>query len=1373
MSKLSFTSNHRLLDRITTVFALFVAGAMTVVTLAVAYVLITALSENLQAELHSHTQAETGLVQQRLDYLLESAEALARNPFISNGLVDPEGRKTYLPQLAQNFSETRNVTSMALVDFDGQPVFSSLEQAPAYNQSPHLRSTLTQGMVNASIDQSRAQLIIMVPIEYYQTIMGALVVEFDLPEIVGQILPHEPIAFHRLHTINGPVFEDNYNPNEKYLISNQPIQSTNNPAINSLGLSLQAGVMNSEYMAPARAAAFDIALLGLLLTLIAILIAARLGRSIADPILLLCSRVATADDKPGQCCAPLGTHDELEKLAQLFDERTSELKQIQANLEERVLERTDSLTQANQEKEALLNQLKMEAHKLHESQILLRTVLDTIPSRVFWKDLDLNYLGCNAQFAIDAGLDNPVEIIGKNDLELCWQEQAALYRTDDLAVIESGQPRINYEEPQTTPNGQKIWLRTSKIPLADSDNKVIGILGVYNDITREKRDQARLQEAYHQLTLSSEQLEQAQEIAHLGHWNLDLNDMSLDWSDEIYRICGWQPKEFPPSYKRFIQAVHPDDRDQVRQTLDQAIANPERPFKLEHRLIQPNGDTHYIQQSGKATTGHDGRPPRLVSTVLDVTERKEAELEREQAREAAEDANRAKSMFLANMSHEIRTPMNAVINLSRLALATNLDDRQRGYIEKVLFAGDNLLGIINDILDFSKIEAGKTTLEKIPFSLDELLTNVTHITNNYDKKKELEILLDVSNDIPDGIMGDALRLRQILTNLINNAIKFTEEGMVLIGIDKVAQSDAHVTLDFSICDTGIGMTRKQQSELFRAFHQADGSITRRYGGTGLGLSICQRLLELMGSSLHVESSPDSGSTFSFTLKFPLSRTQQKKKIPQTSGSKKLRTLVVDDNPTARRILGDMLNGLGAEATLVTNGEDTVKALQQAAADNHPYAMLFADWKMPGMDGITLMERICSDPLIQPTPKGILITAYGRELEINEAALRAGYSTILEKPVNASHLLNFILDDGSSPPPSAGKISAAAEDALAKIHKARILLVEDNEINQLVAIELLAHIGLETTVANNGIEALTILEQGQPFDLVLMDLQMPVMDGYETTRQIRLHDGLRNLPIVAMTAHALKTDRDRCINTGMNGHISKPIEAEELHAALLRWIPPLRSLPKNSANTGTSLLPATLPGIDINTGLGRVAGKQALYLQLLLRFYDSNQNTMASIIKALQQGKYDRAQHLIHRLKGVAGNLGAKRVYDTAQNLEELLSDNHSNQLEPALAQLGEQLDTVLAGLRPLVDSQVATEEIPSPTTEAPPDEIIKLLRALTTMLESDLAKAQNHFNELRRLLKDTPLRQEGERLGHALADYDTDRALQIAHSIAATLGLEL
>lgn len=772
-----------------------------------------------------------------------------------------------------------------------------------------------------------------------------------------------------------------------------------------------------------------------------------------------------------------------------------------------------------------------------------------------------------------------------------------------------------------------------------------------------------------------------------------------------------------------------------------------------------------------------GEITHFVAVKEDITKNKQMEKEIIEAKERAEEATRAKSDFLANMSHEIRTPMNAIIGMTHLALKTELTPKQHDYLYKIEISAKSLLGIINDILDFSKIEAGKLAMEAIEFDLSETLDHVANlITVKAQEKGNLEVLFRLDPTAPTHLVGDPLRLGQVLINLGNNAVKFTRSGEIVLNTKVIQQTDQQVTMCFSVRDTGLGMTPEQKSRLFQAFSQADTSTTRKFGGTGLGLTISKRLVEMMKGEIWVESEPGVGSEFIFTATFGLTTGGKKESIFAPAEMAGLRILVVDDNRTARQIFVEMVNLFGFESDSAASGAEAVRMVTKSG-DGRPYDLLLMDWKMPDMDGIETSRCIRELTKVAKQPKIVLVTAYAQD-EAMAVVKQANLDGLIIKPVSASILFNTILQ-------AFGK--SVAQSRFADLHDrdgesfqtiagTEVLLVEDNEINQQVAQEILEGAGMKVTIAVDGLQAIEALEDKE-FDVVLMDVQMPVMDGYQATEAIRKKERYQNLPIVAMTASAMVQDREKAMSVGMNDHVSKPIEPRQLFSTLARWVKPRIGLrgeaPPGAERKASEVdieLP-NLPGLDVANGLRRVGGNKRLYLKLLRKFRDDFSNADSRIKEILAMGDKDGAQRLAHTVKGVAGNIGALKLQSSAAEVEGWIKNNREGDIEEALIPFGVELGAVMKSLSPIADEPDRPPQLTASNIDT--DKLIELLDQLQPHLKHRNPKlCQAVLDQAGRLAWPPNLVPELDDLRKLIRSYKFKEAQSVHESIMNILNRE-
>ena len=830
------------------------------------------------------------------------------------------------------------------------------------------------------------------------------------------------------------------------------------------------------------------------------------------------------------------------------------------------------------------------------------------------------------------------------------------------------------------------------------DGKAVGVVMHFRDITERARAEKKLH--FNRLVVE--------------------NTGPLFWVDPVGRCVVYANKAACEQLGYTIEAFIGMDINtlDVDLTPEQA-RNIKRHFEIsqdarhfESRFRRGNGELIDVEVA--VFLAQDDQRALHIATFKDITDRKKTQENLLRAKEAAEQATHLKSDFLANMSHEIRTPMNAIIGMSYLALKTDMTPRQRDYISKVHRSGQHLLGIINDILDLSKVEAGKLNIEQLDFELDKVMDNLSNLIGEKCTAKGVELVFDIARDVPHMLIGDSLRVGQVLINYANNAVKFTQSGAIVIAAKVVERTDNDVLLRFAVRDTGMGLTEEQISRLFQSFSQADSSTTRQYGGTGLGLVITKNLVELMGGEVGVNSVYGKGSEFWCTVRLGLSQ-QSKRALTPSPDLRGHRALVVDDSEQARQAIRSMLEDMTFDVVDVGSGAQALSELQMAQALGRPFDIVYLDWRMPGMDGVQAARQIRAMPL-STRPILVLVSAHGREEMLIEAG-SVGITSLLVKPVSPSLLFDTTMEalgahtvHGQEFRTSIAALLDETEPTLA-LRGARVLLVEDNEMNQQIACELLSDAGLVVDVAHNGEEALKKVHSAR-YDLVLMDMQMPVMDGVTATRAIRRVSHLRHLPIVAMTANARAEDRRSCLDAGMNDFLSKPIDPDMLWTMLLKWIKPrntewdtqpdvglefsfdlspevIREIAQTTALAQPSPpampapedLPFSVAGLDVKTGLSRMMGKKPLYLTMLRKYVEGQRNCTMVIKTALAAGDMATAQRAAHTLKGVSATIGATHIPDLADAVENAIRAEQSLEvIVQTLRALEAPLTTLLQAL---------------------------------------------------------------------------------------------
>jgi len=965
-------------------------------------------------------------------------------------------------------------------------------------------------------------------------------------------------------------------------------------------------------------------------------------------------------------------------------------------------------------------------------------------------------------------LGDPVKEDGRYHLDTEWfvhLREADSHAADVTAERYQGAIDGKYDKYEATyaykrpADGNIVWVKAGgKLVRDEATGKILYMYGAYQDITSQKLAEDRVQASERQVRSMLDTSPIAVRVADIGTGTILYANKA--YTDMLHITPEQLPEVLPRTFYQDTQAL--DDVLASLRAGEDVINRPIALKTLDGNPFWTLASYFHIEYQGSAST---------LAWFFDVTELR-------RSREIAEEATKAKSDFLANMSHEIRTPMNAIIGMSHLALQTNLDKKQRNYIEKVHRSGENLLGIINDILDFSKIEAGKMGMETIDFHLEDVMDNLANLVGLKAEDKGLELLFSAAPDVPTALRGDPLRLGQILINLGNNAVKFTDQGEIVVGIETVAQDSNGVELHFWVRDSGIGMTPEQCGKMFQSFSQADASTTRKYGGTGLGLAISKNLVELMQGRIWVESVAGKGSTFHFHARFGIQDNPQPRRMFRAEELLGLRLLVVDDNATAREILSTMARTFGLDVDVARDGAQGLRMVQEADAKALPYDLVLMDWKMPVMDGVETLARLRAQEL-DHVPTVIMVTGYGREEALSTASQRGvALSSVLTKPVTPSTLLEAIgesLGKGMVVETRADVRADSQVESMSLLRGARVLLVEDNEMNQELALELLRNAGMEVQLANNGQEALDILAKDSRFDGILMDCQMPVMDGYTATRAIRNMPQFNTMPIVAMTANAMAGDREKVLEAGMWDHIAKPLNVQQMFATLAKWIKP--AVQPEPAGEGAAAQPlgqaATvglhglppLPGIDVEAGLATTMQNHKLYQRLLAKFRDSQGGFADIFAKARTDADASAAARAAHTLKGTAGNIGARQVQAAAGALEQACFEGaDATTIDGLLSALLRVLDPVIAALR-LLDAPAQNT-----VTAAAPQDITAELEALKRLLVQSDADASDVLSGLMDKAAGTPSAPILKQVERALEGFDFDAALAYLKQLPGRAG---
>ena len=782
------------------------------------------------------------------------------------------------------------------------------------------------------------------------------------------------------------------------------------------------------------------------------------------------------------------------------------------------------------------------------------------------------------------------------------------------------------------------------------------------------------------------------------------------------------------------------------------------------------GKQYWERASISSIMDDKNRITHFIAIKEDITEQKQMEEELLQAKVEAELSNKAKGDFLANMSHEIRTPMNAVIGLTHLALQTDLLPKQRDYLQKISVSAQSLMKIINDILDFSKFAAGKLIMENIQFNLWKVMEDVITILNSTAEEKDLELVLNVAKDVPMRLKGDPHRLKQILLNLLGNALKFTDQGEIVLTVKLITQELSKVQLEFNLRDTGIGMNEQEKSRLFNAFSQADGSTTRKYGGTGLGLVISKQLVEMMGGTMHVKSQPFQGSEFIFTANFDSYEEKEQQCFSQKIQN--LKVLVIDDNESSLLAFKEMLEKLTFRVSLASSGEAGINQVT-LVQDIEPFDLILMDWMMPGMNGLETARQIRSH-LIEPTIPIILVTSNSDD-EIKKQAKELNLEGFLIKPITPSVMFNAIMDifsKGGFGPSHYTQGLVTAHEEWKHLRDVRILLVEDNEINLQVAREIMEQQNMIVTVARNGWEAVQMVRD-RDFDGVLMDIQMPEMDGLEATGLIRSDHRFINLPIIAMTADVVAQRIQAYLAAGMNDSIFKPLDIEQMFKTISKWVKPQsitldsrQEAKSEDVQQGNIVNISHLQGINVESGLIRVGGNKKLYQKLLLQFLLNNEETVGILQVALEQDDYPLATMNLHTLKGVAGTIGADHLYAAIRELEISIKERQLENIALQMKLFSNSLLEVLNSIRGLEYSEAKLNIPQEDESLTDLSQCLAVIESLQGYLVSYDTEATAVFEKLKALPVSADYQAEFNKIQVSMNNYDFEKALEQLTKIA-------
>lgn len=955
------------------------------------------------------------------------------------------------------------------------------------------------------------------------------------------------------------------------------------------------------------------------------------------------------------------------------------LELANVELDQKVQERTDELQEVVKSLESEVERRKSTQAAFEYEKLLFDQLMAVIPDNIYFKNISGEFLRINEAKAKRSGLTSPHLAIGKTDYDYFPDQHARQAEADEKKILETGIGLIDIEERLVWPDGKVTWVSATKMPLRKPDGEIFGTMGISRDITMHHEIAVELQYERDRLRTLIDHLPDFVFIKDKNGDFLTVNRALIQMygcSDE-QELIG--KNDFDFSLPELAAAYRDDDLE---------VMKTRRPLiNREEQNRMADGSRRWLLTTKVALTNTKDEVVGLVGIARDITKRKEAEQELQAAKEAAEVANRAKSEFLANMSHEIRTPMNAIIGMSELLLDTKLNPRQRDYLETVLNSAESLLGIINDILDFSKIESGRFEIEAYPIDLREWLGDSIKPLAVRAHSKKLELAYHISPEIPPFVRGDGLRLRQIIVNLLGNAIKFTHKGEVVLDVSIEKEFPEGLILHFKVSDTGVGMSKETQSRVFNAFEQADMSTTRNFGGTGLGLTISSRLVELMGGKIWVESEEGRGSTFHFTSRFDFSSSDEVPvSMADSSDLDGLKILIVDDNETNRQILLEICSNWRMSPTAVSNVMDAVNTLGQSFDAGSPFDVVITDASMPDVDGFTLAEKIRDDHRLGSTIV-MMLTSLDRGEDIRRCE-DLGIRSYLTKPIKQSDLFDAIMATINIDAPKFRR--AVDREELPQTRPLNILLAEDSLANQKLAVGLLTKWKHNVTVANNGREAVDAV-QNRHYDIVLMDVQMPELDGLSATQEIRKLQAQKKVspfPIVAMTAHAMKGDRERCLEAGMDDYVSKPVRPRQLATVIANFFEP------DQVNDNLSTAENDNPAMkltqieednsgnlfDWNVLLKNAFDDDDLAKDVAEAFLDESLMVLTNLEQALANHDQDNANRAAHTLKGSLRTIGAPSS-ETASRIETATACEDWDESGTQFSVLKEVLPKIVSALR--------------------------------------------------------------------------------------------